>query len=271
VSYQEQRTLEVRGRYDVVVVGGGPSGIVAAIAAARHGMQVLLLEKHVILGGLATGGHVCLFEPLCDGKGRQVTAGLVEEMFYKSIQYSYNTLPPHWKRGVRSVKDPENCEALVEEYVMKERGRYCSLFNIPAFALALEEMLRSEQVTIQYDTLFCDVVMDGNRVKAVVVEEAAGRFAIECGAVIDATGASMVFQRAGAECVLNTNRLTYVFIPCHRNGIPFQEDLCCGQRVILHTGVRRNETLCSSKSFLELILCERLLEGAALEQKYGIS
>ena len=99
-QYKEVRSLEIRDGADVIVVGGGPGGIVAALAAARHGVKVLIIEKNIILGGLATVGHVCLFEPLCDGKGRKVTSGIVEEMLHRSIEYSYNTLPPHWGKDV---------------------------------------------------------------------------------------------------------------------------------------------------------------------------
>lgn len=208
-QYKEARELEVRGKYDVVVVGGGPSGVAAALAAARHKMSVLIIEKNVILGGLATGGHVCLFEPLCDGNGRQVTAGIVEEMLYTSIKYSYNTLPMHWKPGVRHVADPENCERLIESDVMEKKGRYCTLFNVPAFALAIEELVCKEGITISYDTLFCDTIMDGGSISAVIVEEASGRYVVECKAVVDTSGASLVFERSGAKCVLNTNHPTF--------------------------------------------------------------
>ena len=60
------------GYYDVVVCGGGIAGISAAVAAARHGAKVLLLEREYALGGLATLGLVTIYLPLCDGTGRQV-------------------------------------------------------------------------------------------------------------------------------------------------------------------------------------------------------
>ncbi|MBR2473185.1 MAG: FAD-dependent oxidoreductase, partial [Clostridia bacterium] len=60
---------EVKKEYDVCVVGGGVAGVAAALAAARAGVSVVLLEKAALLGGLATIGLVNWYEPICDGKG----------------------------------------------------------------------------------------------------------------------------------------------------------------------------------------------------------
>ena len=57
---REELQTPVTGTYDVVVAGGGIAGIAAALAAARHGAKVLLLEKQYLLGGLATAGLVTI-------------------------------------------------------------------------------------------------------------------------------------------------------------------------------------------------------------------
>jgi flavin-dependent dehydrogenase len=62
--------------YDVIVAGGGIAGVAAAVSAAREGRSVLLLEKQVNLGGLATGGLISWYEPLCDAQGHQVVFGI---------------------------------------------------------------------------------------------------------------------------------------------------------------------------------------------------
>jgi hypothetical protein len=207
-TFTETRDIVVRDEADVVIVGGGPGGVVAAIAAARHGMNVLIVEKQIILGGLSTGGHVCLFEPLCDGKGRQVVRGIVEEMLYASIAYSYNTLPSHWNRGVRYVEDPENRPGLESHFYMPEKGRYCTVFNVPAFTLALEEAALKENVRILYDTLFCEPVMEGDFCRGIIVENLSGRYAIACKILIDGTGFSTAFVKAGAPYQNYGNRFT---------------------------------------------------------------
>ena len=57
--------------YDIIVVGGGIAGVAAAVSASREGAKVLLIEKSINLGGLATSGLISAYEPLCDGNGRQ--------------------------------------------------------------------------------------------------------------------------------------------------------------------------------------------------------
>ena len=79
------RTLAVADRFDVLVAGGGIAGVSAAVAAARNGASVCLLERMFALGGLATLGNVTAWLPLCDGMGRQVCGGLAEEMLILSV------------------------------------------------------------------------------------------------------------------------------------------------------------------------------------------
>src|SRR3990167_5291543 len=72
--------VPVIDRCDVLVVGGGSAGLAAAIAARRQGADVVLVERHGYLGGLASGGLIVLLLTLDDGAGRQVIAGLCQEL-----------------------------------------------------------------------------------------------------------------------------------------------------------------------------------------------
>src|SRR5512143_2001798 len=74
------RRTPVTHQADVLVVGGGSAGVSAAVAAAREGADVLLVERYGSLGGLATGGLIVLLLTLDDGRGRQVVAGLCQEL-----------------------------------------------------------------------------------------------------------------------------------------------------------------------------------------------
>ena len=58
---------DVVTRSDVVVVGGGPAGVSAAVAAARNGASVTLLERYAALGGLASGGMVLVLDDMING------------------------------------------------------------------------------------------------------------------------------------------------------------------------------------------------------------
>jgi len=70
------RETPVLAETQVLVVGGGSAGVSAAVAAAREGADVMLVERYGQLGGLATGGLIILLLTLDDGAGNQVVGGL---------------------------------------------------------------------------------------------------------------------------------------------------------------------------------------------------
>ena len=82
---EQSHSIPVAGEADVIVVGGGVAGVAAAVSAARNGSRVILLEKSIILGGLATLGHVCIYLPLDDGLGHKVYGGLAEELLHGEL------------------------------------------------------------------------------------------------------------------------------------------------------------------------------------------
>src|SRR5207249_7288992 len=65
---------------DVLVVGGGSAGLSGAVAAARNGADVLLIERFSYTGGLATGGMIILLLTMDDGAGKQAVGGLCQEI-----------------------------------------------------------------------------------------------------------------------------------------------------------------------------------------------
>ena len=84
-----------KGKYDVIVVGGGIAGIAAAVSASREGANTLLIEKSINLGGLATGGLISWYEPLCDGEGNQMIYGIAEELI-KLLSILLPYFPQFW-------------------------------------------------------------------------------------------------------------------------------------------------------------------------------
>ncbi len=77
--HEPARDIPVFAETDVLVVGGGPAGTTAAIAAARLGADVLLVERYNHLGGLSTGGLVIWIDRMTDWSGRHIIRGLAEE------------------------------------------------------------------------------------------------------------------------------------------------------------------------------------------------
>ena len=69
-----------RYQYDVAVLGGGPSGVCAAVAAARSGARVLLVEQYGVLGGMSTMGLVAPWMTFHDRNGTQVVRGIAQEI-----------------------------------------------------------------------------------------------------------------------------------------------------------------------------------------------
>ena len=189
--------VPVKEKYDIAIVGGGPAGVGAALAARRQRKKVLLVEKSVMLGGLATLGLIVFYNPpLDDGKGRKLVGGIAEELMHLSVKYGFRSLAPQWTKGVVSTEPGPR--------------RYHTVFSAPAFALALIERLSDEGVDVLYDCLFTEAVMEGKRCTGIIVNAKAGGFYYPADAVIDASGDADVFVSAGAQYVENDdNWLSY--------------------------------------------------------------
>ena len=192
---KETNQVPIVGKYDVIVVGGGIAGVGAALAARRNGCKVLLIEKSVVLGGLATLGFIAYYLPLCDGRGKKVSGGIAEELLHLSIKYGYSTLAPEWEDGTG----------------IGTKKRYTSMFSPPEFIYALDELMIAEGVDLLFDTVFCRPVMKGNACQSVIVENKSGRTAYQAKMFVDASGDADLIYRAGAKCVEEKNYLAYWF------------------------------------------------------------
>lgn len=189
-TLQWTESIPVKDSYDVIVAGGGMSGVAAALSAARQGKRALLLEKSTVLGGLATLGLINLWVPLCNGRGKQVIRGMAEELLRLSIRHGYDTLPEEWRQG-----EPQQPTDV----------RYTTRFSIGIFALEMIRLLRDEGVTVRYDALASTPVMVGGHCEGLIVDGKSGRQFYAGKMIIDATGDADLLKRAGVPVADGTN------------------------------------------------------------------
>lgn len=174
---QPRRPIEVMHQTDVLVVGGGPAGFAAAVAAARAGSKTALVERYGYLGGLWTGGLVLLVYPTHateNGVRTKVVRGVGDELLERIAHYP-DAATNHAAGKPDPTTDPE-----ITKVVM-------------------DQMVREAGVTMYFHCWVADVVMDGNAVRGVVIESKAGRQAILARVVVDASGDGDVFAAGGAE------------------------------------------------------------------------
>jgi 2-polyprenyl-6-methoxyphenol hydroxylase-like FAD-dependent oxidoreductase len=197
VTLPEAR-IPIVARPDVLVVGGGSAGLSAAVAAARNGAEVMLIERFSYTGGLATGGMIILLLTMDDGAGRQAVGGLCQEIVDRMERRNAVYYPPkeHWNNP-----DPK----LVEHYTQwgltwgsgPHRVRYSVAFEPHEFIFAADQMLKEAGVRVLYQTWACEPIVEEGSIRAVIIQNKAGRQAIAARAVIDASGDGDVFAAAG--------------------------------------------------------------------------
>jgi 2-polyprenyl-6-methoxyphenol hydroxylase-like FAD-dependent oxidoreductase len=166
--------------YDVVVVGGGVSGAVAAIASARLGARTLLVEEHGFLGGSLTAMGVGPMMSFHNQAGVQVVEGIADELIRRLV-----------RRGASPGHIPDTTT-------------YCSTvtpFDSEELKIELETMLAEAGGEILYHTQLAAVLREGDRVARLVVCNKAGLVTLSAAAFIDATGDGDLAARAGAPFV----------------------------------------------------------------------
>lgn len=172
--YLLDRELPVLHHADVVVVGGGPGGIAAAVTAARQGAHTLLIEKGGCLGGMATLGEVHPFMPN-HLKGEPLDGPVYLEWRERAHQYYY---PP----GEREAEAPENHQ----QFISKE-----------AAMLAAEDLCLEAGVDLLYHHQLADVLTEEDGIDALVLLSKSGLTAARGRAYVDATGDGDLAALAG--------------------------------------------------------------------------
>ena len=195
--FEPAREVPVFAETDVLVVGGGPAGTAAAIAAARLGAEVLLVERYNHLGGLATGGLVIWIDRMTDWSGQQIITGLANE-FMERLPKDAIQGPPRADWG--------NRDAATAAYWAQRTAAYHGIVTwsptIDPEALKTLSMVMAEEAKVQlllHAWCTTPIVEDGV-VRGAIFESKEGRHAVLAKAVIDTTGDADLIARSGAPC-----------------------------------------------------------------------
>src|SRR3990172_11224298 len=192
------RDIDVIRSADVVVVGGGPAGIGAAVAAARAGADTVLIERYGHLGGMATGGLVILIPHMSGDDGEQQLMGISQEWIDRLDVLGGAIHPDRKDLGSRD-------RALIEKWkdyfscVVNDRIRQSVYLDPELLKCVLNDMVEEAGLKLYLHTWGCRSITEGDTVKGVIFESKQGRQAIMGKVVIDATGDGDIMADAGGE------------------------------------------------------------------------
>jgi len=192
------REVKVCREADVVVVGGGPGGHSAAIAAARSGARTVLVERYGHLGGMATGGIVIQIPHMSDGTEEQQIIGLTQEWLDRldavggclhprreEIGSSDEKLVSYWRRFMGNV--------------IHGRLKQTAWVDPELLKCVLNNMVEESEVKLFLHSWGTQAVVDKGKVQGVIFESKSGRQAILGKVIIDGTGDGDLLPSAGAE------------------------------------------------------------------------
>jgi len=193
------RSTPVKAETEVLVIGGGSAGVSAAVAAARNGADVMLVERLGYLGGLATGGLIILLLTLDDGRGHQVIGGLCQEVTDRLAKRGAAYFPPkaEWGSDEEPLIRRDQSWGLVWGHG-PHRVRYSVAYDPEEFKFALNQMVEETKVRLLLHSYACEALVEEGRLTGVTFQGKSGRFAILAKVVIDASGDGDIFTSAGA-------------------------------------------------------------------------
>src|SRR4051794_40089568 len=196
------RQIPLYGEYEVAVLGGGPAGIAAAVAASRAGRRTLLIERYGFLGGMGTAAGVtnfCGLHANVHGEMHRVVQGVASELLDR-IDRLGGLNAPHLILG----------KILAQAY------------DTAAYKIAADDLLAAHNVELLFHALGAGVVMhDEKRIHALMAETKAGRQAVRAETFIDCSGDGDLAAWAGARYEIGDNNgsMLYPSMMFRLNGI----------------------------------------------------
>lgn len=175
---------------DLLVVGGGPAGVCAAIAAARLGVKVMIAESANCLGGMGTTGLVGPFMTCYDAKGENmIIRGMFEEVVDRLV-------------AVGGAIHPSGVRAGTEFTAwIKEGHDHCTPFDVELLKVVLDQMTAEAGIKVLFHASFVRPIVKGNRIEGAILLTPSGLEIARAKMVIDSTGDGTVSFRAGVPCV----------------------------------------------------------------------
>ena len=189
-----EAAVPVGATSDVVVVGGGPAGVSAAVSAARNGVSVTLVERYPYLGGLASGGMVLVLDDMHNDTEISVR-GQAMEIIERMHSKGLCVYPPEADRdpGVRATEAMWRKWSRWGVFDFHTRTRphpviFAAAFDPEGFKQASLDMVNEAGVNLRLHSWFQSTIVEDGRAAGVIVETREGSQAIRGSVVIDATG-----------------------------------------------------------------------------------
>jgi hypothetical protein len=195
--HESARDIPVFAETDVLVVGGGPAGTAAAVAAGRLGADVMLVERYNHLGGLSTGGLVIWIDRMSDWAGTQVIAGLACDILDRLPREAVMG-PPREEWGSKD----EATAAYWRQRAAAYKGivTWSPTIDPEALKTLSMQMVLEQKARLVFHSWAAQPIVEAGAMRGIIFESKEGRQAILARIVVDTTGDADMLARAGVPC-----------------------------------------------------------------------